>query len=61
MNTLHIIGRPGRRTCYLNIPQRDAIDAWEKENGGEHPTGDMIAWIEFETAFGASEVWADRA
>jgi hypothetical protein len=59
-HTLHIIGKPGQRTCYLDIAQWDAINFWKRENAGEEPTADMIRWIEFETAFGASEVWSDR-
>ncbi len=60
MNTLVSIGHPGRKTCYLNVPQPQAIVLWKAENAGEEPTGDMIEWFEFEVAFGSSGVWADR-
>lgn len=60
MNTLTAIGPAGRKTCYLNVRQPDAIALWKAENAGEEPTGDMIEWFEFEVAFGATNVWADR-
>lgn len=60
MNTIVAIGHTGRKTCYLNVPQPQALEMWVRENAGEQPTGDMIEWFDFESAFGASGVWADR-
>lgn len=60
MNTLVAIGPEGRKTCYLNTPLPEAIQAWVMENAGEQPTGDQIQHFTFERAFGASHVWPDR-
>ncbi len=60
MNSLVAIGPPGQKTCYLNTPTPRAIEAWRAENAGQEPTGDMISWFSFETAFAASNVWPDR-
>ena len=60
INTIVASGPRGRKTCYLNLPQPQAIEAWVRENAGEQPTGDMIEWFDFEVAFGSSGVWADR-